>query len=580
MPHVIEGVHDPRLVALSVLVSILGAYAARGLSERINATRGGVWLAWLVGGAMADGTGTWSMHYTAMLGFWLPVPVEYHWPTVLLSWVVGILGSAAALSVARSRHVARALASSVFLGVIGISGLHYTAMGAMRLEATQHHPAALVILSVVVAIAVAFMAVAVGSPGRGLRNHAGTVLRGTANPAMHYTAMAAVSFVRIPDVPDLSHAVSMPAVGLAGITIVPVTVLVVALVTSVADRFRAQRTLLDELFEQAPQAVALLDSDGRVMRVNSEFTRLFGWAPHEARGRRLGELIVPEEAREDEQRYDDLVAQGRRVDGEGIRQRQDGSRLHVSMVRVPVSVPRGQVVVYAIYRDVTERHRAQEMLQTFSQRLIEAQEAERCRIAQELHDEIGQLLTGLRLLLETRVRAATEVSAIALREADELITSLMGRLREMVLDLRPPDLDALGLLPALFTHVERFTRQTGVQVRFQHSGLDRRFSPDVETAVYRIVQEALTNVARHAAVREATVRVWADQAAVHVQVEDRGRGFDVSAAEHSVGITGMRERALLIGGSLDVESAPGRGTVVTADIPLRDERAARPRQSA
>jgi signal transduction histidine kinase len=250
------------------------------------------------------------------------------------------------------------------------------------------------------------------------------------------------------------------------------------------------------------------------------------------------------------------------------------------MVRVPVSVPRGQVVVYAIYRDVTERHRAQEMLQTFSQRLIEAQEAERRRIAQELHDEIGQLLTGLRLLLETRVRAATEVSEIALREADELITSLMGRLREMVLDLRPPDLDALGLLPALLTHVERFTRQTGVQVRFQHSGLDRRFSPDVETAVYRIVQEALTNVARHAAVREATVRVWADQAAVHVQVEDRGRGFDVRAAEHSVGITGMRERALLIGGSLDVESAPGRGTVVTADIPLRDERAARRRQSA
>ena|SRR6266511_2165290 len=211
----------------------------------------------------------------------------------------------------------------------------------------HHYSAALVTLSVVLAVVLSLMTLLLtfrfrdNAPRRSLRNHGSVVLRGVANPIMHYTAMAAVSFTRSSELPDLSHAVSISSLGVLGISIVPVMVLVVALLTSLVDRLQQQRALLNELFEQAPQAVGLMSVDNRVVRVNREFTRLFGYTPQETLGRHLNEWIVPDESRAEEQRYAELVAQGQRVDVEGVRQPKDGSRLHVSIVRVPVSVPGG-----------------------------------------------------------------------------------------------------------------------------------------------------------------------------------------------------------------------------------------------
>jgi PAS domain S-box-containing protein len=196
-------------------------------------------------------------------------------------------------------------------------------------------------------------------------------------------------------------------------------VLVVALLTSLVDRLQKQTALLDELFEQAPQAVALMSADNRVVRVNREFTRLFGYSPPETIGRSIGELIVPDELRAEEQRYTDLVARGQRVDVEGVRQRKDGSRLRVSILRVPVAVPGGKVEIYAIYRDITERERAEvamrefaDRLQTLSRRLLEVQEAERRHLARELHDDVGQSLTGLRMLLKLDADTLTDAARI------------------------------------------------------------------------------------------------------------------------------------------------------------------------
>jgi two-component system, sensor histidine kinase and response regulator len=232
--------YDYRLVALSVLVSILAAYAACDLSERLRDARGRAWLAWLVGGATAHGIGTWSMHYIGMLAFHLQVPVQYDWPTVLLSLLVSILGSAAALVVVSRRTIGWpwALAGSIFLGGVGISGLHYTAMAAMRLQGMHPYAAALVTLSVVLAIVLSLMALSLtflvrdNAPRPSLRNHGSAVLRGSANPVRHYTAMAAVSFRRSSELPDLSHAVSISSLGVRGISIVPVMVLAVALPTT------------------------------------------------------------------------------------------------------------------------------------------------------------------------------------------------------------------------------------------------------------------------------------------------------------------------------------------------------------
>jgi signal transduction histidine kinase len=213
-----------------------------------------------------------------------------------------------------------------------------------------------------------------------------------------------------------------------------------------------------------------------------------------------------------------------------------------------------------------------ERLQNLSRRLVEVQEAERRHIARELHDEIGQALTGLKLVLSMQTPLPTDVARQSHADAQAMIGDLLARVRELSLDLRPAMLDDLGLVPTLAWHFERYTARTNVQVVFKHAGLEgRRFPPDAETAAYRIVQEALTNVARHAVGQEATVRLWASQDCLSVQIEDRGKGFEpeaVFAAYTSGGLSGMRERAELLGGRMTVESTPGVGTLVTAELPL------------
>ncbi len=221
---------------------------------------------------------------------------------------------------------------------------------------------------------------------------------------------------------------------------------------------------------------------------------------------------------------------------------------------------------------IAERRRAEEELRRLSHRLVEVQENERRNIARELHDEIGQLLTGLKLVIEMAARQPNDQSKTYCRQAQGLVNDLMGRVRDLSLDLRPAMLDDLGLLHALLWQVERYSAQTGIRVLLTHTGIEERnLKPEMETAAYRIVQEALTNIARHAAVDEAKVSVSADAENLCVQIADKGKGFDSQLAlakGASSGLAGMRERAQLLGGKLMIESTDGIGTVVTALLPL------------
>src|SRR5262249_32481090 len=241
----------------------------------------------------------------------------------------------------------------------------------------------------------------------------------------------------------------------------------------------------------------------------------------------------------------------------------------------PMESETGNVVI-AVIRDITRRRMAEEAqrdyadrLQLLSRRLMEVQELERRKIALELHDEIGQVLTGLKLTLDVGSRLPPAEVTSNLEQARVLVNELMARVRKLSLDLRPAMLDDFGLLPTLLWHFEHYTAQTHVAVSFKHSGLERvRFSPELETAAYRLVQEALTNVARHARVVSVTVRIWADQRTLSIEVEDSGQGFDmhsVSTRETS-GIAGMRERATLLGGQLKIDSSVGRGTRLIAEF--------------
>jgi signal transduction histidine kinase len=212
-------------------------------------------------------------------------------------------------------------------------------------------------------------------------------------------------------------------------------------------------------------------------------------------------------------------------------------------------------------------------LEILSRKLVDFQEEERRRIAMELHDEIGQILTGLNMMLGASLSGIPETEQERLKSARELVNELIGRVRQMSLTLRPAMLDDLGLLPTLLWHFENYTRQTGVQVQFHHSDIEgKRFQPEIETAVYRVIQEALTNVARHAGVKQVAVQVWVTGNILNTQIEDEGQGFDADASLQSgktFGLLGMQERATSLRGALTVDTQPGRGTSLLMQIPLQ-----------
>ncbi|KAF0109022.1 MAG: sensor histidine kinase lipoprotein [Anaerolineaceae bacterium] len=212
-------------------------------------------------------------------------------------------------------------------------------------------------------------------------------------------------------------------------------------------------------------------------------------------------------------------------------------------------------------------------LQSLSRRLVEVQEEERRAIGRELHDEIGQALTGLKIILEMAPRLPPESASAKLQQAQSLLSELIERVSRLTLELRPPMLDDLGLLPAILWHLDRYTRQTNIQVDFKHAGIEAaRFSKEIETAGYRIVQESLTNIARHAGVERAALRLTAGGGEMKISIADEGRGFDPAASlAKGRGLAGMRERVRLLGGEFTVVSAAGQGTRLEVKIPLREE---------
>ena len=241
-------------------------------------------------------------------------------------------------------------------------------------------------------------------------------------------------------------------------------------------------------------------------------------------------------------------------------------------------------------REITKRKEMEGALQRYalemknlSSRLVDIQETERRHVARELHDEIGQALTGLNFSLEELDGLQEKDVGDKVKKALTLVAELMDRVRDMSLSLRPSMLDDLGLLPTLLWHFRKYTAQTNIHVTFKHSGVDGRFEPEVETAVYRVVQEALTNVARHASTDKAEVLLMFENDALEIYVQDSGKGFDPGAASargDTAGLSGMRERAELLGGRMTIESAPGAGTSLTVRIPLRERRPRKPSEDA
>jgi PAS domain S-box-containing protein len=354
---------------------------------------------------------------------------------------------------------------------------------------------------------------------------------------------------------------------------------------------RQSETRYRTLVEQIPAItyMAALDDEGRLQYVSPQAEHILGYTPadYAADGRLWLRQLHPDDAEQ-------VVAGLRRCreTGEPLRLEyrvlhRDGRVLWVRNDAVVVCGPNQQpLCLQGVLVDLTERRQAEAererlhqqlqsahaRLQALSLRLLDVQESERRHLARELHDEIGQQLTGLKLILDMNAYQPGKPVRASLAEAIDLLGQLMQQVRELSLSLRPAMLDDLGLLPCLIWHLERYTSQTGVQVDFHHSGLEnRRLPPQVETAAYRIVQEALTNVARYAQVKQVRVRLWRQAGRLYLEVTDQGTGFDAPAAlaaARSNGLAGMSERAALLGGKFKIESSRGSGTRLTATLPL------------
>jgi signal transduction histidine kinase len=206
--------------------------------------------------------------------------------------------------------------------------------------------------------------------------------------------------------------------------------------------------------------------------------------------------------------------------------------------------------------------------QILSRKVLDAQENERRHVAVELHDEIGQLITGLKLILERN----GDDKNTQLAEARAVTNQLMQRVREISLDLRPAVLDDFGLPAALNDLFKRFTSQTKIVIHHNINQLDeRRFDKAIEIAVFRVAQEATTNIARHAGVNEANVTLTITPERMRISIADLGKGFDMNSKDMSVstGLSGMAERVNMAGGQFSLQSAVGKGTLVLADFDLK-----------
>jgi PAS domain S-box-containing protein len=264
--------------------------------------------------------------------------------------------------------------------------------------------------------------------------------------------------------------------------------------------------------------------------------------------------------------------------------RPDGSRVPVLANVVPLRDAEGSMIgAVNCLQDITDRKRAEQQLQIsndklqlLSHRLVESQETERRHIARELHDEVGQTLTVAEMNLQA-VLSSPRAASVPRRVNESLraVERVLEQVRDLSLTLRPSMLDDLGLEPTLRWYTNRQASLIGLRAEFHAEPLEERLDPVIETACFRVGQEALTNVVRHARARAVAVELRKEDGHLHLYVRDNGVGFDVAALRDqavqggSMGLLSMEERATLADGGLECKSAPGQGTEVHAWFPLR-----------
>ena len=331
------------------------------------------------------------------------------------------------------------------------------------------------------------------------------------------------------------------------------------------------------LFEGAYDAIWVHDLDGNIQTANKAAAELSGYPREELLGINVRSFLSDkslELAREvsrklTEHQHIDLPYELRLI-------RKDGAEA-ICMVTTNLITRDGEPQgFHNIARDVTQEKRMQENLRYYLQQITRAQEEERKRIARELHDDTAQVLGSLSRQLDNFIRkkygfAPNEV--LFLKDLQAQLNRGMQGVHRLVQDLRPSLLDDLGLMSALRSLVKGVQEYEGIGMNLKVLGGERRFSPEVELLLFRIAQEALNNIRRHAQASEAQVAIDFAEDRVKLMISDNGRGFELSGRvddlprSGKLGLAGMQERARLLGGTFEVKSTPGKGTTLIVEVP-------------
>ena len=607
------GSYDYRLVALSIILAILASYAALDLAGRVTSARGRLRFLWLGGGATAMGIGIWAMHYIGMLAFHLPVPVEYDWPTVILSLLAAILASAEALFVvSRSKMgLFRATVGSIVMGG-GIASMHYIGMSAMRLPATCQYSPPLVVVSVVLAIVISFVALWLAfhfreetTSGGWLKNISALIM-GVAIPTMHYTGMAAASFTpAVMNPQEQMHSVSISFLGLAGICVAAFLVLGIVFVTSLADRrFSVQAQELEsseqryrQIVETALDSFIGTDSNGIITDWNAQAEATFGWSRSEAIGKSIFQTIVPLRLRDNLlQIVNELLTS---EEGSVVRKRVETIRLHrdghefpvelsVSLIRVGETHRLG-----AFVRDITDQKRS-EQESIAAREAAEAGSRAKSEFLANMSHEIRTPLNGVigmtDLALETDLTSEQREYLTTVKlSADSLLNVIndildFSKIEAGKVDLEFEDFDLRDSLEATLKTLALRVDEKGLELLCEIAPSVPEVVRGDSNRLRQVVVNLVGNAIKFTHQGEVALNVHvefehADDLTLHFTVSDSGIGIPhekqklifqpFSQADTSttrkyggtgLGLTISKRLVELMDGNIWVESEVGRGT--------------------
>ena len=612
----IAGTYNPWLVLLSVVIASCASYVALDLGGRTAAARGRSRTMWLLGGAFSMGVGIWSMHYIGMLAFTLPVPVYYYVPTVLASLLAAIVASAVALFVVSRRAVgiSTTIIGATLMGA-AISAMHYVGMEAMRSQAMCTWNYSIVALSVVIAVVVSAVALWLAAHFRSETREIAplkmlsAVVMGVAVCAMHYTGMAAATFVPMTTPVDLTDAVPVGAIGVVGIVLVTFMVLALAAVTSTLDRrFSAQTRRLEaseeryrQLFDRSPAGVYQSSVDGSIVECNDAFARILGYPSREiCLQSRAGAHYADPSARE---AFLSRLRRERRMgDFENRLRTLDGKTLWVLETAALVDSKDGRPeLIEGTIVDITLRKEAELALQRAREGAEAANRAKSEFLANMSH-EIRTPMNGI--VGMTELTLGTDLTAEQ-REYLEMVAvsadSLLGLINDIVdfskiearrLELDIADFDLNQLVDDLMRSVAPRAHQKGLELAYHVAADVPSTLRGDATRMRQIILNLVTNAVKFTTTGEVVLQISVEHAGVrdavlHFTVRDTGIGippekhksiFDAftqadASTTRRFGGTGLglaiaSQLVNLMHGRIWVESEVGKGARFHVSVPF------------